>query len=38
MIGKEEVNISRIEPVGNYAGRIIFDDGHDTGVYSWSPL
>ena len=36
--GREEVNISRIEPVGNYAVRIIFDDGHDTGVYSWSTL
>ncbi|MGC1952784.1 MAG: gamma-butyrobetaine hydroxylase-like domain-containing protein, partial [Gammaproteobacteria bacterium] len=35
IIGKENVNISRIEPVGNYAVRLAFDDGHDTGVYSW---
>ncbi len=36
--GKEEVNITRIEPLGNYAVRLYFDDGHDTGVYSWSTL
>jgi DUF971 family protein/molybdopterin converting factor small subunit len=36
--GKEEVNISRIEPVGHYAVRLVFDDGHDTGVYSWKTL
>lgn len=33
--GKEEVNVTAIEPVGNYAIRIIFDDGHDSGLYSW---
>jgi len=33
--GKEKVEIMRIEPVGNYAVRIIFDDMHDTGIYSW---
>lgn len=38
VIGKENINIARIEPVGNYAVRIIFDDGHDTGVYSWNTL
>ncbi|MFZ0255685.1 MAG: gamma-butyrobetaine hydroxylase-like domain-containing protein [Gammaproteobacteria bacterium] len=38
VIGKENVNISRIEPVGNYAVRLAFDDGHDTGVFSWETL
>lgn len=37
-IGKEEVGISGIEPVGNYALRLTFDDGHNTGLYSWSLL
>lgn len=37
-IGKEEVGIDRIEPVGNYAVRLYFDDGHDTGLYSWDEL
>ena len=36
--GKEEVNIEDIEPVGNYAVRLIFSDGHDTGLYSWDYL
>ena len=36
--GKRNVRIRRIEPVGNYAARIIFDDGHDTGLYSWDYL
>ncbi|BDM63052.1 hypothetical protein NFHSH190041_05040 [Shewanella sp. NFH-SH190041] len=35
---KKNVNISAIEPVGNYAVKIIFDDGHDTGLYSWQLL
>jgi DUF971 family protein len=34
-LGKEDVGIDRIEPVGNYAVRLYFDDGHDTGLYSW---
>lgn len=38
VIGKENVNIEAIEPQGNYAIRISFDDGHDTGIYSWSTL
>jgi DUF971 family protein/molybdopterin converting factor small subunit len=38
VIGKEGVNIERIAPVGNYAVQLIFDDGHDTGVYSWQTL
>jgi DUF971 family protein len=33
--GKRNVGISAVEPVGNYAVRLIFDDGHDTGLYSW---
>ncbi len=36
--GKARVKIDRLEPVGNYAVRIVFDDGHDTGLYSWSYL
>jgi DUF971 family protein len=37
-IGKEGVGIDRIEPVGHYAVRLCFDDGHDTGLYTWSEL
>jgi len=37
-IGKEDVNISRIEPVGHYALNLVFDDNHDTGIYSWEYL
>lgn len=33
--GKENVKILDVQPVGNYAVRLIFDDGHDTGLYSW---
>jgi DUF971 family protein len=36
--GKRNVGIVRLEPVGNYAVRILFDDGHSTGIYSWSYL
>lgn len=36
--GKKDVKITALEPVGNYAVRIIFDDGHDTGLYSWDWL
>lgn len=36
--GKEKVKIAKLEPVGNYAVRIIFDDGHDSGLYSWDYL
>jgi DUF971 family protein len=36
--GKADVKITRLEPVGNYAVRIIFDDGHDSGLYSWNFL
>ena len=37
-LNKDNVSITNIEKVGNYAIRIIFDDGHDTGIYSWSYL
>jgi DUF971 family protein len=36
--GKESVQIRSVEPVGQYAVRLIFDDGHDTGLYSWKYL
>jgi DUF971 family protein len=36
--GKDEVEITGLEPVGNYAVRIVFDDGHDSGLYSWDYL
>jgi DUF971 family protein/molybdopterin converting factor small subunit len=36
--GKEKVNIERLEPQGQYAVRVVFDDGHDTGIYSWETL
>jgi DUF971 family protein len=37
-VGKESVNITGIEPVGNYAVRLTFSDGHDSGLYSWDYL
>lgn len=37
-VGKESVSINAIEPIGNYAVKLIFDDGHDTGLYSWAYL
>ncbi|MFT5446058.1 MAG: DUF971 family protein [Gammaproteobacteria bacterium] len=36
--GKEDVAIDAIEPIGNYAVRLLFDDGHSTGLYSFSEL
>jgi DUF971 family protein len=36
--GKREVEITAIEPVGSYAVRLVFSDGHDTGLYSWDTL
>jgi DUF971 family protein len=38
LLGKEDVKISGLEPVGNYALRIGFDDGHDSGLFSWDYL
>lgn len=37
-LGKEEVNIDQIEAVGNYAVKLVFDDGHDSGLYDWDYL
>ena len=36
--GKENVGIKAVEPVGQYAVKLVFDDGHDTGLYSWKYL
>jgi DUF971 family protein len=36
--GKEDVQITRIEPVGHYAVRLVFDDGHDSGLFTWKYL
>ena len=38
VLGKENVGIAAIEPVGQYAVRLVFDDGHDTGLYTWKYL
>lgn len=37
-VGKRDVEITRIEPVGNYAIKPVFSDGHDSGLYSWDIL
>jgi DUF971 family protein len=36
--GKRHGKLVSVEPIGNYAARIVFDDGHDTGLYSWDYL
>ena len=36
--GKRDVGLLNLEPVGNYALKLTFDDGHDTGIYNWSYL
>lgn len=38
LAGKRAVGIDQLEQVGNYAVRIVFDDGHDTGIFSWPYL
>jgi len=38
VLGKEQVQITAIEPVGQYAVKLVFDDGHDTGLYTWKYL
>jgi DUF971 family protein len=38
VVGKDNVAISAIEPIGRYAIKIIFDDGHQTGLYTWQYL
>lgn len=37
-LAKENVTVTAVEPVGNYAVRLVFDDGHGTGLYSWAYL
>jgi DUF971 family protein len=37
-LGKEDVNIDAIEPQGNYAIKLVFDDRHDSGIYTWEYL
>ena len=37
-VGKENVQITAVEPVGHYAVRLIFDDGHDSGLFTWAYL
>ena len=38
VLGKQDVNILAIEPIGNYAIKPIFSDGHNSGIYSWTTL
>jgi DUF971 family protein len=38
VLGKENVGVRAIEPVGQYAVKLVFDDGHDTGLYTWKYL
>ena len=37
-VGKEDATIEDVEPIGNYAVRLVFGDGHDTGLYTWDYL
>ena len=38
VLGKQDVGIRAVEPVGQYAVKLVFDDGHDSGLYSWRYL
>ncbi len=38
VLGKEGVGVRAVEPVGQYAVKLVFDDGHDTGLYTWKYL
>ena len=38
VLGKESVGVRAVEPVGQYAVKLVFDDGHDTGLYTWKYL
>lgn len=38
VLGKENVGIRSVDPVGQYAVRLVFDDGHDTGLFTWKYL
>ncbi|HTE42961.1 MAG TPA: DUF971 domain-containing protein [Steroidobacteraceae bacterium] len=37
-IGKQNVRVTKVEPVGHYAVRLVFDDGHDSGLFTWNYL
>lgn len=37
-VGKEDVNITEIIPTGNYAIKLVFDDSHDSGIFTWTYL
>jgi DUF971 family protein len=38
VVGKESVGVRAVEPIGQYAVKLSFDDGHDTGLYTWKYL
>ena len=38
VVGKQEVLVTSVEPIGQYAVRLMFDDGHDTGLFTWKYL
>jgi DUF971 family protein len=38
VLGKQNVGIRAVEPVGQYAVKLVFDDGHDSGLYTWTYL
>jgi DUF971 family protein len=38
VLGKQNVGVRAVEPVGRYAVRLVFDDGHDTGLFTWKYL
>lgn len=38
VLGKQDVDIRAVEPIGLYAIRLVFDDGHDTGLFTWKYL
>lgn len=38
VLGKEQVGIRAVEPVGQYAVKLVFDDGHDSGLFTWKYL
>ena len=38
VFGKKDVALTDLTPIGRYAVRLVFDDGHDTGLYSWDAL
>lgn len=38
VLGKENVGVTRVEPIGQYAVRLVFDDGHDSGLFTWKYL